>query len=171
MSEGDGFIIVPGSHQDSDSSKEVKEKISNFSRHVTFGQSTYVAQDNADVDQVLEEIAAFDVSSVSTLLIETIVTAQNLDQYAVKGQVSGGTAHILYDEATDFTTPETNGLILMAYKFTTSTGAAAADNDLTTTAALESALLKLDVRNYNTISILAACAANNGSVTTHGSAQ
>ena len=134
-------------------------------------KSVYTAQTNSDVDQTLEEIATFDVSTVSTLLIETIVSLQALDQYAVKGKISGGTVHTLYDAAADFTSPDANGLILMAFKFTTATGAGAADDDLTTTASGESALLKLDVSNYDTISIEAACAADNGNTITYGSAQ
>lgn len=132
----------------------------------------YELQTNSDVDQVLEKIASFDVMNKTELLLEVEVTLQDLDQFAILGRVSrGGNKHTLYDDAVDFTDPAVNGLILMAYKFTTATGVEAADNNLTTTAALESALLLLNVTAYEYIEVQAACVANNGNARTHASAQ
>lgn len=164
------FITSEGNKYEWDGNSWVQISTSG-SAHFTFGQSTYDIQTNDNVDQALIEIATFDVTSNNIILIETIVTLQALDKYAVLGQISGGTVHTLFDEAGDFTSPDAKGLILMAFKFITATGAAAANNDLTTTAALSSALLKLDVRNYDTISIEVACASDNGNTVTHGSAQ
>jgi len=122
---------------------------------------------NTDVGTTIELIATFPVLGINTLNVECKVTVQDLDQFEIRARAgTNGTYQTLASASGDYTSP--TGFLEYVNQFTTATGVTTADDDLTTTAALESAAFRMDVTAFDSIQIWAACSTTGGTVTTEG---
>lgn len=98
MGKGDGFLAVPGSHQDDDADKNVEKKISNFAEHTApQNSSTWIWPNTLHTNDVVTGAAAgtlyapADISMYNMhLLVIEDFTATSIDVF---GTVDGVTAN------------------------------------------------------------------------------